>query len=262
MTEQELPAQAEIAVDPSTVNNVDEAVSEQFLGEEIDSNRENQERTDVISDSDKNWREMRQIMKEQKDGIMQRDQEISELKNAVFSIKNSMEAQTPGIDDDDGLSTLAGDDIPTKNQVEKLVGPLVRRVTREMIQQKDKETVEERLNLKFSDYAEVVSAENVKRLVSEEPELSMSLKVLGDDPFKQGIAAYKLLKKMGIATPKEDRVARENSARLDQNFSKPQSINSIAKTSPLSHANDFSKGFTKADKARLYQEMKESRKRF
>lgn len=192
-------------------------------------------------DVDYNWAEARRKMQE----LERRSQEQEEL-IARLSHK-------PAPQEDDGLEKLSEDDILTVAQAKKLAAKMARQVAHEAIKEREAATVEERLQTKFSDYASVVTRENVDILRQQEPELAQSLSRLADDPYSQAIAAYKLIKKLGIktdATPPPPEVKRAK-----ENASKPVSVQTVVKQSAIGQAHCFENGLTPELQKALRAEM-------
>jgi hypothetical protein len=115
-------------------------------------------------------------------------------------------------------------------------------------------TIPDRLRGKFSDFDQVVTPENVELLKQSEPELYMSI-TAGQDLYAKGVSAYKTLKSMGIV--KEDHYKSEKE-KVQQNHSKPMSIQAIRGQGALSDANAFANGLTPELKKQLQQEMYEA----
>lgn len=151
--------------------------------------------------------------------------------------------------------TFSKDDILTYAQAEKLAEKKARKIAEEVIRQREVSTVDERLNLKHSDFKDVVTRENIELLKETEPELASSLYHI-PDPYQQGVAAYKLLKKLGIG---ESKTSPEKE-RAKANSQKPISVNAVTKQSAIGNAHLFENGLTKELKKQLYEEMKQAAK--
>lgn len=197
------------------------------------------------NDQEYNWAEARKKMQEL-------DRQNKELAEKVSQM------QKPASQPEEEASPMGKDDIVTYSQMEKLIEKKAAKIAENILRQREAATVDERLSLKFSDYADVVSKENIELLKQEEPELALSIWKLQDDPYAQGIAAYKLMKKLGISdkeTPQPDK------ERAVKNAQKPLSVNAVTKQSALGNAHLFENGLTKELKSQLYKEMREAAKR-
>ncbi len=195
------------------------------------------------NDQEYNWAEARRKMQEL-------DRQNEEMK------KQLTQMQQPKVSEDDELDKLADDDIVTKAQVKKLASKMAMQIAQEAIKQREASTVDERLVNKFSDFGEVVTKENLELLKQQEPELAMSL-FHNPDPFAQGVAAYKLLKRVGVGEPVANKLDREKAIRNSQ---KPVSVNAVTKSSALGEAHKFENGLTKELKGQLWAEMKQAMK--
>ncbi len=196
---------------------------------------------------DRNWREVRQLLKET-------NQTVEELKNRNYALeeRERQRSQPPEVEEEVDLSD---DDISTVGMTKKLLRKQSEKIDQLVQEMKQREalTVEDRLRSKFSDYDAVVNKENLKSLFATAPELVKMLKASQDDPYEQAMGAYKLMKKFGVTS--------EDSAKLRENQTKPRSVNSVGQTSALSQANAFSRGLTPDLRKQLLQEMNEAAKK-
>lgn len=197
------------------------------------------------NDAEYNWAEMRRQMRE-------KDQQIDELRRDYQSIAR----KDPPKEEEDELAGLAKDDILTVAQAEKIAHKMAKKAAEEAIRQRDVSTVDERVQLKFADYAEIVTKENIELLKQTEPELAESLYHI-PDPYKQAVAAYKLLKK--VTVKKEDPMSLEKKKAME-NSQKPMSVNAVTKQSAIGNAHLFENGLTKELKGQLWKEMQDSMK--
>jgi len=129
---------------------------------------------------------------------------------------------------------------------------------RSLLKEQQVSTVDSKLQLKFPDFGQVVTAENIETLKQNEPELADSLRHL-PDPYTKGVAAYKLLKKLGISQESAPSSPERDKARA--NTQKPISVNAVTKQSAIGNVHLFENGLTKELKASLWKEMQEMSKR-
>lgn len=197
------------------------------------------------NDAEYNWAEMRRQMRE-------KDQQIEELGRQFSEISK----RNPPKEELDELANLAEDDILTVAQAKKLAQKMARSVAEDVLKERDAATVDERMQLKYSDYADIVTKENIELLKQTEPELAQSLYHM-PDPYSQAVAAYKLLKKVTVkgesSIPLEKKRALENSK-------KPLSVNAVTKQSAIGNAHLFENGLTKDLKKQLWGEMQQAMK--
>jgi hypothetical protein len=206
------------------------------------------EKPSPISDVDHNWREARRKM----DTL---EQQNYELKASLEQIKAS---QKPNAEED-VLSKLNDDDIITAKQARSLAMKMARQVAEQTVREREAQTLDERLMTKFPDYQEVVSKENIDLLQQQEPELAKSLYALQQDPYSQGIAAYKMLKKLGLGDTSEMAV---NKKKALENSKKPVSVQSVTKSSSaIGNVHLFENGLTPELKKQLWKETQECAKR-
>jgi len=186
---------------------------------------------------EKNWREMRQAFKELK-------RENQFLREQFERAQQPAKAIEEDIDENEPYVTPKS----FKKKIHELEQKLVA---------KEAESIPDRLRAKYADFDEVVSVENVEFLKQNDPELAMSLAALASDPYKQGIAAYKLLKRSDY---NQDKVSMHEKAKIAENAKKPTSVQAVRKQGALSDANRFANGLTPELKKSLYAEMQAARK--
>ncbi|KKN33426.1 hypothetical protein LCGC14_0803930 [marine sediment metagenome] len=222
---------------------VEEVVDDAQPEQQQDTSQEVQPSSETATQDksqDHNWREMRQSMEELKRHNYALETEITRISAA----------QKPKAEEED--LDGADEDISTVGQTKKLIRREASKIAREIVRQRESQTVEERLRLKYADYDEIVNKKNLETLFASAPELVKMLKAHQDDPYEQAIGAYKLMKQFGVS--------REDSVKLQDNQAKPRSVNSVGQTSALSQANAFSRGLTPDLRKQLYNEMKEAAK--
>lgn len=223
---------------------VNESVQEEILDEassqpESDQQHEaeSQDQKPNSSDAEKNWAEARRKMK-------RLEEQNREMQEALEKIKKPKEEEPQDED---------YDDLVTKGQVTQLA----KKIAEDLIRKQEASTVEERLSLKHPDFSTVVSRENIETLKETEPELALSLAHISD-PYKQGVAAYKMLKRLGIYQETESSPEKEKAI---ENSQKPRSVNTVSKNSAIGNAHLFENGLTPALKKQLWEEMQQARKR-
>lgn len=187
---------------------------------------------------DRNWAEARKALKE----LRQQNEEL----RAYVAQMNSKQEQN-------NEEEVSPDDWITQKNLQKQLESL-----RAEMRAKEAETVMDRLKARFSDFDDVVTQENVDYLKEHDPELAMSIQSLAHDPFQQGMAAYKLLKKTDFYL---NRDIMKEKKQIEANLSKPPSVNQVRQSNPLAEANKFDRGLTPELRKQLYQEMLDARKR-
>lgn len=195
------------------------------------------------NDVEYNWAEARRKMQELERKAKEQEEVIQKLSQ-------------PKKPEEDELASLGADDIITVRQAEKLAERRARQIAEEVIKQREAATIDERLQMKFPDFQEIVSKDNVEHLKETEPELAKSLSYISD-PYDQAVAAYKLMKKLGIGVD----MAKAEKERAVKNTQKPVSVNAVTKQSAIGNAHVFENGLTPELKKSLYKEMEEARKR-
>jgi hypothetical protein len=199
-------------------------------------------------DQDRNWKETRRKMQELERKAKEQEELISQLRGPQ---------KAPETDE---LDKLGDEDIVTKGQAKKLAAKMAEEIAQKVIRERENATVEDRLNSKFQDFSQVVTRENIELLKETEPELAMSL-AQNTDQYSQGIAAYKLLKRLGIGEEVAKEPVKEKQKAI-ANSQKPLSVNAVTKTSAIGNAHMFENGLTPELKKSLWEEMERARKGF
>lgn len=185
-----------------------------------------------------NFREMRRALEEQQ-------RRIRELEGALT--QSTAKSQQ---DEDEHLNA---DDFLTVKQAEKLA----LRKAQELIQQREVDILEDRMRMKFKDYDDVVSEENVKQLIEDDHDLAVTLQN-SPNPYA---AAYKMIKKSAFYKGAEEMSQKraKEAERITKNTQKPASVNAIP-SKPLAEASKFAQ-FNEQEMKALYKEMMESASR-
>lgn len=223
---------------------VAEAVAPAAESEQVQKEKESQAQQKKRNDPEYNWAEARRKM-----------QQLEEQNRLLAEQMQSI--QKPSAPPVDELANLANDDLVDVATTRKLIQREAAKIAEQVIKQREASTVEERLVSKFSDFSDVVSRENIELLKQTEPELAESLGVYNGDPLKQGVAAYKLIKRLGIGQEEKNSMEKKKAI---ENSQKPMSVNAVTKQSALGNAHLFENGLTKELKASLWNEMKQAAK--
>lgn len=187
-----------------------------------------------------NWAEARKKMDAMEERNRRLEQEVEALKKPR--------------DDDDDIG-MKDDDIAEGKHLKSLKKEI--KELKAHIKKQEASSIDDRLALKHPDFGDVVTRDNIEKLKAEEPELAASLSHI-TDPYSQGVAAYKMLKKLGIA---QNVVEAPEKKKAEVNSQKPVSVNAVSKNSAIGNAHLFENGLTKELKQQLWKEMQDSMKR-
>lgn len=181
---------------------------------------------------------------EQRRIIEQQNRKIQELEEAVrYGVKKQPEPE-------DDLEHLGQDEFLTRSQAEKLA----LKKAQELLAQQEASLAEDRMRLKFKDYDDVVTEENVKELIGDDRELADSI-ASSPNPYA---AAYKLIKKAAFYQEKGKKKSQE-AEKIVKNAQKPISSNSV-QARPLAAANTYAFA-SDGEREALYKEMMEYARR-
>lgn len=175
----------------------------------------------AVGSKEYNWRKM-----EQRIGTL--ESERQRLENELHKKANVTEQQAV-----DELASLQPDDLISYGQVDKLAEKKAREIVKEEMVAAQKAAMPEQTKAKYGDYDQVVTTENVEKLVQEDPDLEHDIKV-SKNPYDR---AYKAIKQSDFYRKMSENQA--NSERIKANSEKPISSNTVGKQGPLSQANAF-----------------------
>ena len=194
------------------------------------------------NDEEKNWAEVRRKMREQQQLIEESQRKIAEL----TSPKASSEEENWGVDDEDLVEGKHYKEL--KKELKALQSDLKNR---------ENETVQERVQARFSDFKDVVTPENIELLKEKKPVLAKALSRT-DNQYELAVEAYDLIKTYVMKeAPRESPEAR----RAAENSTKPRSVQTVSKTSALADLNQFADMDVKSKKDFLrskYEEMQKA----
>lgn len=208
--------------------------------EQAESAAQSKKRNDV----EYNWAEARRAIQERDRKLQDYEEQLKRLQKPTAE------------SDEDDLGKLAEDDLITVKQLRKFTAKAAQKAAEQAVKQHDAANVDERLALKFEDFSEVVTTENIELLKQTEPELAVSL-YHNPDPYKQGVAAYKLLKRLGMGANVANSAEKEKALKNSQ---KPVSVNAVTKSSAIGNAHKFENGLTPDLKKQLWSEMQQAMK--
>jgi hypothetical protein len=215
--------------------------------ENLNQHQESQIESSEKSTNDKEYN-FRQLEKS-RDELLQK---VSELEKRVLEQKQ----YSPQNQTEEEEYSLAPDDLVEGKHLKKEIKRL-----ESALQSYQAITIESRLKSQFSDFDSVVSKENIELLKKQEPELASSL-LSNPDLYSKGIAAYKMIKNLGLGSTdpylKEKETVAKNSAKIKS----AASVAPSGGNSPLDNANAYAQGLTPELRMQLLKEMEECRKRF
>lgn len=236
-----------------TIDDLPEAPEYTTEGEAPENNTTDKEQTqDVLNSTteqayateqeetpaEKNWREMRQMMRELKEQNTYLQQQLSQTQHARVGKTTSQTSD----EDDEELLTRAD----------------LKRELEQYKKQQETASIPQKLAQQYPDYNQVVNQDNILKLVQDDPETAQDIEALQSDPLRMSRLLYKTLKhKYGINIKE----AEESMSKKEHPLPKektPSSSSAVPKRSALSEANAFANGLTPELKKRLWQEMNEA----
>lgn len=240
MTEEEnlSVATEEITPPPESEQEQPDLKEDQEVAQEQPQRRE--------SDQEYNWRETRRSM----DDLRRQNEELRYKVDQLSAPKPQ----------EDLLATLRKDDIITVEQAERLAEKKAKEIAEKAIREREGQMMGERLEARYPDFDQVVNQENIEILRNQEPELFASVQGLAHDQYAQAVAAYKLLKRIGIKGDSLE-MAR-NKAKIAENTKKPVPVQTVTKQSAaIGDVHRFDAGLTPDLKRQLYKEMQDASRR-
>jgi hypothetical protein len=126
------------------------------------------------------------------------------------------------------------------------------RTVHEVLAEKEQSQVEDKMRLKFRDYDDVVTNENIKDLIEDDRDFADALA----SSANPALAAYKAIKKAAFyQNKKTEKKPSIEAEKIVKNAAKPVSTNAV-QNRPLATAESFSRA-SDSERAALYREMQE-----
>lgn len=193
---------------------------------------------------------------------LRKEKERLEYENKE-ALRRLAKYENPEEQEEDLDINLDDDDLFEGKHYKKLAKKLKKQeeMFKQYQQQANVTSIEAKLKSQYTDFDKVVSADNIKRLSAEEPELAQAIGST-HDVYSKAVAAYKMIKKLGIYV--EDNYSQDREV-AQKNSLKPKPLASVSPQqgeSPLAKANVFANGLTTELKKQLLKEMEESSKRY
>lgn len=182
----------------------------------IERNADNQSAVQTSSEQrpsdgqDQNWREVRSIMREQR-------QRIEELEGRL---KTTSQPQPK--EEEDDFSNLSPDDVVTVADMQRYANSVAKKTARQIYEERAKEQEFASTPSKYSDYNDVI--QYVEPLIKQNPAL---LGAIQNAPNPRE-AAYHIAK-MYVAT--QNTSSQENAKKIEENLSKPKTSDTLANSS-------------------------------
>lgn len=186
------------------------------------------QKEEIQAREDSNWKEAREVMKQQQ-------VKIQELERRIFD-----EKKTEDRDQLNELDSLASDDIITVQQARNLTEQIVKRTADEIFSKNESEIRKLEVLQQFPDFNSIVSDENIRKLEHEHPAIAEGI-AKSSNPYK---GAYDVIKTF---YKKENKESAEAKA-AQENLSKPKSVHSQGYKGPLSEASKFESGTMTGEK--------------
>lgn len=168
---------------------------------------------------EKNWREVRQLMKELKE-------ENQYLKSELSSIKS------PPPQEDDPLAALEDDDIVNVGDVKKIVAKYAQNATKDLLSKREREREIEGTPQKYSDYFEVIKYAD--QFEKENPAVAEAI-TKATNPREAG---YQVIKNW-LQIKNKINEPSQISQKVEENSKKPLSSQSVGTTSPLNDVRKY-----------------------
>jgi len=202
--------------------NVKEVVQPQE-GKAAENNQEHAQNTPQEKpkedSQEKNWKEVRDTMKQLKE-------ENQFLKKEVSSLKPKAPTE------EDPFSALEDDDIVTVADVKKIVSKYAHSAATDLISKKEREREIENVPKNYSDYYEVIKYAD--EFEKENPSVAEAV-LKATNPREVG---YKVIKNWLLIKQKANE-NNENDQKLHENAKKPLSSQSVGTTSPLNDVRKY-----------------------
>lgn len=176
------------------------------------------------SSEDKNWKEVREIMQQQKQKIAELETKLGDKENVSLP------------KEEDPLEQLSDEDIVTVGDAKKMVASMARKYASEVVEERQRKQAIDRVPSQFGDYNEIISL--VDEYVKENPTAENAIL---NSPNPR-LTAYELVKSSTLYQRKiAKKETSDNVQKAIDNSKKPVSSQTIGTTSPLNDMNKYEK---------------------
>jgi len=172
-----------------------------------------------VDNKEYNWRRM--------------EKKIASLEQTNNELNQSLQNKADKAQEPDEFANLQSDDLVTYGQLEKLAGRKAEEAAKKALESQAKAALPEKTKAQFPDFDQVVTQENIEKLVQEDPDLEHDIKS-ARNPYSR---AYKAIKQSDFY--REQLSNKANSERMKANSEKPISSNSVGNSGALSKANAY-----------------------
>jgi len=174
------------------------------------------------SSEDHNWKEVRDIMQQQKQKITELEERLDKYKNPEKNPENN-----------DPLANLADDDIVTVGDTKRLVEQYAQREARKIIEEREKKRNIDQVPAQYSDYNEVIKLAD--EYVKQNPAAEQAI-VNSPNPR---LTAYQLIKSSRLYEQRT--TSAEKADKAIENSQKPGSSQAVGTSSPLNDVSNYTK---------------------
>lgn len=216
--------------------------------------------TPAESEADRNFKELRNRTEQFERKAEESARRVAELESALEAYKNNAARPKMQLTDevDDDVYVDGRHHKQALNQVREEIATYKKEMAN-MMQIQEANQAELQLKAKYSDFDQVVTSDNLKKLAESDPQLMKTI-MANEKLYDKGYASYALIKKMLYSekTQLEDQKIQENKKRPVSS----SAAGGQTGDNPLAHVSDYDRIIlTKEDKERLRRMREEIRLR-
>lgn len=214
-----------------------------------------QERKPLPNESFKELRSAKERAEQERDLLLRKMMEMEQY------VKQQQQVQVAPQDDSDADFDIDADALVEGKSLKKVASRIKKLEARlqESQVRNQMSASEARLRSQYPDMDQVLSRENIEQLSIQHPEIARTIGST-QDLYDKGVAAYTMIKNLGIH---KDKIFEQDRVKAMANTQKPRPLASVSPQqgdSPLSKANAFANGLTDDLKEQLRKEMYAARR--
>lgn len=187
---------------------------------------------------DRNWAQVREVMKEFKQESARKDQTIEELRQTIQKFMEPKPAP-----EEDPWAGLGDDDLLEVSKAKQAVAKEAERAARRAMEERtrkersDPAYLEREARSRHSDFDSVVTPEHIEAIIKSDPLVHQSI-MRADDPIE---AAYRFISKSAEYHRRQSasKVDMVEKAKLKENQTKPKSPNELSRSQGVTSAVGF-----------------------
>jgi hypothetical protein len=242
-----------------------ETPQDEELQEDVQPIENQQEPVQASNDLDENIKLLRESKKREQERAERAEYERDQILQYVQSLNNPQTVPQKAPQQNNSFN-LGKDDFVEPEHVNYIHDSVqgLRQEVNEWKMRNEETTADLKLRAEFNDFGDVVTSENINKLLTQYPEMEEIVR--GQAPlYTRGKASYRLVKKF-LSEKANEAITQNTQKTIQSNFNKPRPAVSAAPAkstdTQLNYANLFANGYTEDVSKFLRKQMDDAIERY